>query len=579
MSQAFEVLSIPIEAEQTEESHICVECNQTGKKQKAFYWCQDCLNYYCKEHDKIIHSFSVFSKHQRTEIDKIATSLNSKNPLKCEKHNEKLEIYCFDDEKIICYKCAISKHNGHALKPISEFNDNWNILDPNYKEEIKQQGHFNTTVKERKHLLEMVEKEKKKIEKKSVNLKKQVQKKYIILQELIENKINEIKNSIDQEKNDKIKKLNKQYNIESGNISDLENFPKIVKYLNLAKKNNNYFEIIQKELIIKKLCSLTKTQPELVCTVGKKQIFTVENQIQSINNLQITSVISIQNSLIKIGPNLLKPLFTNIVVELRGESNNYIPEIDIYKSELYVIKWDGEEYDENKRIYLNDLNWKRIEQAENNQNIKISCFQSQFQIDDAGKYLLNMTINDVTFPRKQIEFSPTSASKILPFEVLSKLFQLIPNGFDLKLNYQLGRDAKDMKVWRQKCYDKGQSLVILKGDANHIFGGYSEYGWKDYGGQYQRSDNSFLFYFDVNNQLKILNLIENKKKYAICWNRQRGPLFGEGATLRVEDSFRAEFKDRYSTYQSPPRGSLDFLGVATGLFTNILSFECFCEKL
>ncbi|KAF7690140.1 tripartite motif-containing protein 16-like isoform X2 [Silurus meridionalis] len=105
-AQALDIISI--EAEDVE----CDSC--IGVKEKAVKSCLTCLASYCDVHVQAHHESPAFKKHT---LIKALGNLHEKT---CAQHNKLLEMFCRNDQRVICYQCSVDKHGDHDIVPVQE---------------------------------------------------------------------------------------------------------------------------------------------------------------------------------------------------------------------------------------------------------------------------------------------------------------------------------------------------------------------------------------------------------------------------------------------------------------------------
>ncbi|KAJ6252387.1 e3 ubiquitin-protein ligase trim56 [Anaeramoeba flamelloides] len=626
-------INIPIEAIDEKQlftnkstTKYCVQCKQEGKKTIATFWCEECKCVYCSRHEKEIHRLVAFQKHQRTKLEnKQKEHFNAKAKI-CKKHREKLEFYCFDDEKILCYKCVIPKHNGHNIKSISEYDEKtWKIGKNKGNVQVDLEK-IQNSIKIRKKILLNIEKEKEKSKVEKIELLNKVEENYIKLKRQLKNKIKVIKEDIEREYNEEIIKLNCQSSKEKQNIKDFQNYEKHLNLLNLANKNKNNFQILSQKLKIQKIQKLTNDFAiQNLKSIGLQiELKNGNNEYFSnlkLNDLEIECFVidPLQNKkrLILKDFNwtqkktmINKTSNDNKVIEKEWSEYNVKKNNEDQKGGRRIKKKTETERGGRKEKETETEKEKETEtetekekekekgkgkesgggENENcnnnfdmNQNkLLMSIFQTKFKIKKVGIFIFKIIINKIQFPDYKIQIlDPVSHSNILPYEHIQKLYKHIPNNLHLNLNYQLGRDEKSIKVWHEKCDDKGKSLIICKNELGYVFGGYSDVGWSgSKAGVYKHSSKSFLFYCGNNLQKpKILNLTGNFNNFAIRWNDSFGPLFGYLCTFRINSELESKHHDNDKVYQNPPNGTMDFNGSRSGKYIKLIQFECFCEDL
>ena len=101
---------------------MCEGCS--GDKAEAF--CRQCAEFICADCVQSHQKLRVFTGHKAISLDELKEGGSKdivlpENPLKmCEKHDEKVKVYCFDCNSLICRDCTIKDHNGHNHEFIKE---------------------------------------------------------------------------------------------------------------------------------------------------------------------------------------------------------------------------------------------------------------------------------------------------------------------------------------------------------------------------------------------------------------------------------------------------------------------------
>ncbi|KAF4070930.1 hypothetical protein AMELA_G00279210 [Ameiurus melas] len=135
-AQALDVISM--EAQDVE----CDSC--IGVKGKAVKSCLTCLASYCDTHVQAHHESPAFKKHV---LIKAVSNLQEKT---CVQHNKLLDVFCRNDQRVICYQCSMVKHSDHDTVPVQE---EW-MEKKKYFEDL-QQKYQNRLESREKTLLEL----------------------------------------------------------------------------------------------------------------------------------------------------------------------------------------------------------------------------------------------------------------------------------------------------------------------------------------------------------------------------------------------------------------------------------------
>lgn len=88
-----------------------------GIRIKAIMSCLTCLASYCPSHLEPHYSVAVLKKHELVEA---TVSIQEKM---CTKHNKLKELYCEQDEQLVCSLCTVDEHKGHGCISASALKD------------------------------------------------------------------------------------------------------------------------------------------------------------------------------------------------------------------------------------------------------------------------------------------------------------------------------------------------------------------------------------------------------------------------------------------------------------------------
>ncbi|CAB4403721.1 unnamed protein product [Rhizophagus irregularis] len=100
--------------------------------------------------------------------------------------------------------------------------------------------------------------------------------------------------------------------------------------------------------------------------------------------------------------------------------------------------------------------------------------------------------------------------------------------YEFKLLLNGNRDGFDVKTFKERCYNKGATIVAIKLKGNNVIGGYNPISWNG-SGRYLSTNDSFIFSFNqstLNSSTVILSRVKNKGKAIYdCINNSHS--FGE----------------------------------------------------
>lgn len=123
----------------------------------------------------------------------------------------------------------------------------------------------------------------------------------------------------------------------------------------------------------------------------------------------------------------------------------------------------------------------------------------------------------------------------------------------LKANllYRMSRDGQAMKIGKEKYFNKGATVTIIKPKGfDHVCGGYTSKPWKEGGGwTYESDDNAFVFLLrsQFGHEPKIWKPKDPSKSVTYGY----GPSFGTSCTLRIvpDESSRTVYSGYDSVYE------------------------------
>lgn len=99
-------------------SEITLKCEECGTSVNVSKYCSDCKFDFCDACDTAIHKSRIFSGHNRLPI-----SLKPISESKCPIHDEKLKLYCYNEDccKTVCVLCFThGEHKDHDCKLLED---------------------------------------------------------------------------------------------------------------------------------------------------------------------------------------------------------------------------------------------------------------------------------------------------------------------------------------------------------------------------------------------------------------------------------------------------------------------------
>ena len=102
------------------------------------------------------------------------------------------------------------------------------------------------------------------------------------------------------------------------------------------------------------------------------------------------------------------------------------------------------------------------------------------------------------------------------------------NTMETKFLFRASDHGYEGNIFHQYCDDKGPTLVIIRNEYDHIFGGYTTKSWKKVNNKYKIHDpNTFLF--TVKPEIEMIGFKYPEKKFNVIWsNPGHGPILGIG---------------------------------------------------
>ena len=94
---------------------VCEQC--AGAKSVAF--CRQCTEFICGDCARSHKKMKVFAGHMVATLEDLkrggakSIPFEEAPPPKCPDHDERMKIFCFDCNRLICRDCTVIDHNGH----------------------------------------------------------------------------------------------------------------------------------------------------------------------------------------------------------------------------------------------------------------------------------------------------------------------------------------------------------------------------------------------------------------------------------------------------------------------------------
>lgn len=117
----------------------------------------------------------------------------------------------------------------------------------------------------------------------------------------------------------------------------------------------------------------------------------------------------------------------------------------------------------------------------------------------------------------------------------------------LKLCFSESNDGFISDTFREKCYNKGETLLIIKSNKNKIFGGFTDIAWGLDGGHKGNNGKSFLFSIRDDQSIVKLDCIDNE--HEVYHDQQSLISFG-GGSLDINLDFNNS-KSKLVYYKQP----------------------------
>ncbi|KAJ3441587.1 b-box zinc finger protein [Anaeramoeba flamelloides] len=98
----------------------CEVCEET----KADFYCTKCEAHYCQNCESEVHTLFWKKKHKEFIFKEPYTPQKKINHNICDKHKEKLSLYCQNENRLICSECyEICRKNNHSILGLNEYSN------------------------------------------------------------------------------------------------------------------------------------------------------------------------------------------------------------------------------------------------------------------------------------------------------------------------------------------------------------------------------------------------------------------------------------------------------------------------
>ena len=524
------------------------DCDICGIK-SATCLCFKCNNYFCDSCFKILHDLKKNEEHKKENLD-IFVPIE----LKCSKHSQiSNNLFCIDEKEICCPMCHFKNlHPGHKLIEIA---DEETLKKENFSIE-KEMNNFN------------------KISDKITGLKNR-----------IENEIMVINNMFDKTMNDLKKSYQKKYEAllkeENDLKEDLQNKVTKVKEqleIYLSEINNN---IILNERINKGINKVLKEKQSILQVLS--YISKINFSKKNMKNLETELISSIKfNYEEKKGEINYEEVYINgIVIPKNIEFKNITQKsLNIYWN---IDDINSINFDKNKIKY-------QVEMRKKNENNFKEIYQGKdtnfFTKDLSSKTIYEFRIcsiyNDSKGEYSQIKEVETKVESINSSILLesgksqefSKEISEWCECNQFELLFRGTRDGMTANAFHNKCDNQGPTIILIKNDKDHIFGGYAPISWtKDEGNK--NAQKSFLFTLTNIYNTKPTKFQSKNKGNEVYHHKDCGPIFGkDGMDLCIYSNF----SEKNGPNANFPTSFQDGLGKKGSIFTSDNNTKNFTVK-
>ncbi len=100
-----------------ETQDVCVGCEQV----QATVDCESCGLTLCDKCFESVHAHALLKKHGRAKAGTIKSAQTNAKLEKCPVHPaHHTNVFCVDDQELVCAECLADKHSGHKFVTIGQ---------------------------------------------------------------------------------------------------------------------------------------------------------------------------------------------------------------------------------------------------------------------------------------------------------------------------------------------------------------------------------------------------------------------------------------------------------------------------
>ena len=543
---------------------MCELCEE----QNATVLCLGCHKYYCAECYQYIHKKAKKHGHRAEVFIPIEGAAQASTA--CPIHSgNKLEFFCVDDAELCCAECAADdKHRGHRVISASEaFNESNGVFSA---ESVKAQ--FAHAVEGNSALSAKVDSAIAKIQKEAEVAKEDAARSF-----------REAHKRLNEEERCTLEQLEKAYNeavdalkrvkdelsvgLENGVVltrAEQENTSEPVERLGVLARMEKYRRGMEE------LCGMTLVTTKVVWNDSERKLSLTKRLVNGVSvpiNIMFP-VVSIDSASVSwdvVGYNYSGSGSgdeTKYCVEMQRAAENN----DRKEGEECVDEWKEVYAGADKKCVINGL------ETDTTYNIRVKCIVGKLQ----GEW---SSIVSVKTKKVSIDSAILSgeANKEVFEDTLSewcgtKVFGLI---------YRGTRDGFSGSNFHKACDKKGKTLVLVKSNTNHVFGGFASTRWNS-SGLRRRAPGSFIFTLTnmYETQPTKFHLKNDRDKSAVChYGTGYGPVFGGGHDLLMYSNCNTN-TGSYSNFpyayeDTTGKGSSIFSGSTDSNHFNVQEIEVF----
>eukprot|EP00347_Sterkiella_histriomuscorum_P000465 403375754 len=346
------------------------------------------------------------------------------------------------------------------------------------------------------------------------------------------------------------------------NYSDVHRGHKVVsleeayRKLRVEYKENLGLLLCIKQFVDRRLSYLNQCRDNF-----KKDLETAEKQIDSYINKLIRELQAVQEEKKKECRELYQQLDKDIIVQLNS--------LEAYKSELVEIEviqpkslYETLKLFKTTNVFLKNISSGIQFPEEQKVFLKVEHPNTKEEIQRLGAEQRQsiITKQQTIKPNLRDIVNPLQNSKILPEDCqYDMILQALPNFTKSQILYRLTEHKLMGQTFRNLVYDKGATLLLIKANNGHIFGGFSPISWTDeMENNWKKCQKSFLFTITDNNgrEPQRLELREGKEDQALYHSRTQLS-FGSGYDLCLNLIDLKKSESAMYSYSMPARMGQD----------------------